>query len=42
MTAMKGIQTFGQRTLDALITKYEQLHDLEEFTTVDLKKLSRK
>ena len=39
MSAKKGIQKFGQRALNALITEYEQLHDLKGFTPIQPKTL---
>ena len=40
MSAKKGIAQFGQRALNALITEYEQLHDLDVFKPMNAKDLS--
>ena len=39
MSAKKGIQVYGERALNAIITEYKQLEDLSVFTPIDVKTL---
>ena len=40
MSAKKGIERFGERALQAIITEYEQFENLSVFTPISLKHLS--
>ena len=41
ISAKKGIKKFGERTLNAIITEYEQLEDFSVFTPLDLKYMNK-